>query len=68
MLGCGYFVQIRIALAPARKPYGIGLLCRCLKWIGVHTIPDSFCASTKTIPDRASVPMSSVDRCSYYTR
>ena len=33
---------------------------RSLKWrdayqIGVHTIPDSFCAGTKTIPDRASV-------------
>ena len=27
---------------PAPKPYGIGLLYRCLKWIGVHTIPDSF--------------------------
>ena len=31
-----------------------------LKWrdayrVGVHTIPDSFCAGTKTIPDRASV-------------
>ena len=31
-----------------------------LKWrvvyrIGVHTIPDSFCAGTKTIPDGASV-------------
>ena len=33
---------------------------RSLKWgftyrIGVHIIPDSFCAGAKTIPDRASV-------------
>ena len=42
------------------KERGCAAPCQSLKWrdayrIGVHTIPDSFCAGTKTIPDRASV-------------
>ena len=73
------FTLYGIAVAPAQKPYRIGLLfthkngdfdaisvrersCPALSLnrrvtygISVHTIPDRFCAGTKTILDRASV-------------